>query len=128
MTAARLEHLNVTVSDPAATAAWLGRVFGWRVRWQGPGMTTGRTIHCGTDDAYVALFSYSEPSREPADASYHTKGGLNHWAVVVDDLDEAERRVLAEGFEPHNHASYDPGRRFYFRDSDGIEIEVVEYA
>ena len=26
---ANLEHVNVTVSDPKATAAWLGAVFGW---------------------------------------------------------------------------------------------------
>ncbi len=91
-------------------------------------MTTGRTIHCGTDDAYVALFSFSEPSRDPSDETYRTKGGLNHWAVVVDDLDATETRVRAEGFEPHSHANYEPGRRFYFHDGDGIEIEVVEYA
>lgn len=127
MTTARLEHLNVTVTDPDATAAWLGRVFGWHVRWQGAGMTTGRTVHCGTDDAYVALFAFSEPAHAPKIESYRTKGGLNHWAVVVDDLEDIETRVKAEGFESHSHANYEPGRRFYFHDGDGIEIEVVQY-
>ena len=31
------------------------------------------------------------------------------------------------GYEPCNHADYDPGRRFYFDDEDGIEFEVVSY-
>jgi hypothetical protein len=29
---ARLEHLNVTVRDPDATAAMLVEIFGWRLR------------------------------------------------------------------------------------------------
>lgn len=126
MTRARLEHVNVTVTDPRATAAWIGRVFGWRVRWEGPGMATGYTVHVGGDDTYVALFAYPETA-EPKSESYVTKGGLNHWAVVVDDLDAVEQRVKSEGFEPRSHADYEPGRRFYFEDRDGIEIEVVQY-
>lgn len=123
---ARLEHLNMTVSDPKATAAWIERVFGWRIRWQGPGMQTGYTIHVGDDNGYIALFTYPE-TPDPKVESYRTKGGLNHWAVVVDDLDATEDRVKAEGFEPRNHADYEPGRRFYFHDADGVEVEVVQY-
>ncbi|MCV6593190.1 MAG: VOC family protein [Silicimonas sp.] len=123
---AQLEHLNITVSDPQATAAWLARVFDWRVRWEGPGMQTGYTVHIGSDDAYVALFAFDGDPAEPGD-SYRTRGGLNHWAVVVEDLDATEARVKTEGFDTHSHASYEPGRRFYFHDGDGIEIEVVQY-
>ena len=126
MSAARLEHLNITVSDPPATAAWIERVFGWNIRWQGAGLQTGYTIHVGSDDTYVALFTYPE-TPEPKTTSYVTKGGLNHWAVVVDDIEATEERVKAEGFTPVNHADYEPGRRFYFHDADGIEIEVVQY-
>ena len=46
---------------------------------------------------------------------------------TVDDLNAAEVAVIAEGLEPHSHASYEPGRRFYFHDRDGIEYEVVSY-
>ena len=28
---------------------------------------------------------------------------------------------------PFNHGDYDPGRRFYFLDPDGIEYEVISY-
>ena len=61
-------------------------------------------------------------------SSYTTTGGLNHVGIVVDDLDTAEQRVSAAGYEPHSHADYEPGRRFYFHDDDGIEFEVVSYA
>ncbi len=127
MTAAALEHLNITVRDPDITAAWMERLFGWHIRWQGAAMQTGRTIHVGTDDRYVAL--YSPGNAKPAsESNYTTIGGFNHLAVVVDDLDAMEERVKAEGFVTGNHGDYEPGRRFYFHDQDGIEVEVVSYA
>ena len=126
MAQAKLEHVNITVSDPKKTAAWIERVFGWRIRWEGPGMETGYTVHVGEDDTYVALFSYDE-TQQPKNQSYVTTGGLNHWAVVVDDLEAIEERVKSEGFRSGNHHDYEPGRRFYFHDGDGIEVEVVQY-
>ena len=118
MSPTQLEHVNLTVSDPKATAAWIERVFGWKTRWEGPAMETGYTVHVGSDDSYVALFAHGDGASEPKSSSYTTKGGLNHWGVVVDDLDAVEERVKAEGFNPVNHADYVPGRRFYFRDND----------
>ena len=124
---ARLEHVNVTVTDPNATAQLLVDLFGWRIRWSGPGMTTGRTVHVGTDDSYVALFSFGDPVNR-IQSSYATRAGLNHIGVVVDDLDAVEARVKAAGYIPENHADYEPGRRFYFTEGNGVEIEVVGYA
>ena len=123
----KLEHANVTVSDPDATAAWLGEVFGWSVRWSGPGMQTGRTVHVGTPESYVALFSFGEAAATDAD-SYRTVGMLNHLAVFAEeDIDAVEARVRAAGFTPINHGNYAPGRRFYFHDADGIEWEVASH-
>lgn len=53
---------------------------------------------------------------------------LNHVGILVDDLDDIERRVVAAGLIPFAHAVYDPGRRFYFLDYDGTEFEIVSYA
>jgi catechol 2,3-dioxygenase-like lactoylglutathione lyase family enzyme len=126
MTAARLEHVNITVREPDATAAWLSEVFDWHIRWQGPAIHGGKSIHVGGDDWYVAVYNSGQPGK-PADSSYGVYGGLNHIAVVVDDLEATEAKVKAAGFTPENHADYEPGRRFYFRDHDGIEFEVVAY-
>ena len=35
--------------------------------------------------------------------------------------------LIAAGLEPFNHDDYEPGRRFYFFDWDGIEFELVNY-
>ncbi|MBT8455635.1 MAG: VOC family protein [Rhodobacteraceae bacterium] len=124
---ATLEHLNITVRDARATAAWMERLFDWHIRWEGPSLDSGHTVHVGDDSRYVALYTPKTPVRESG-SSYVTSGGFNHLAVVVDDLDAMEERVKAEGFKTGNHADYEPGRRFYFHDHEGIEVEVVSYA
>ncbi len=123
-----LEHANITVSDIARTAAMLGDLFGWQVRWKGePGQSIygGTSWHVGGRDSYIAL--YSQGGDGDAGDTYKTIGGMNHIGVVVDDLDAVEARVVAAGYEPNSHADYEPGRRFYFDDHDGIEFEVVSY-
>ena len=51
----------------------------------------------------------------------------NALRVCADDLAAIEARVAAAGLSPFGHDTYDPGRRFYFLDPDGIEYEVVSY-
>ena len=123
---ALLEHANYTVSDPAKTAAWMEKIFGWHIRWQGDAIDGGTTIHVGTQDRYVALYTPTEMTTARP-SSYTSAGGLNHIAVVVDDLEKTEALVKAQGFTPGSHYDYEPGRRFYFHDHDDIEYEVVVY-
>lgn len=128
---AQLEHVNITVSDPKRTAQMLIDLFGWHIRWEGSAMAgAGYTVHVGSDDTYVAVYSGAKPDQivPKQDASYMTRGGLNHIGVVVDDLDAVEAKVKAMGLTPKSHADYEPGRRFYFDDPDGVEIEVISYA
>jgi catechol 2,3-dioxygenase-like lactoylglutathione lyase family enzyme len=126
MTAARIEHVNLTVRDPDRTAALIGGLFGWRVRWQGPSMAGGRTVHVGTEAQYLAL--YTARNLAYTDDQFRKGRPLNHVAVEVDDLDAIEAKVIEAGLTPFSHGDYDPGRRFYFFDPDGIEFEVVSYA
>ena len=125
----RLEHVNVTVADPRATAEMLQDLFGWRTRWEGTAIHGGHTIHVGDEDSYLAVYTGpGDRERTPPHNSYSQLAGLNHLGVLVEDLDAVESKVRARGYEPHSHADYEPGRRFYFREENGIEIEVVCYA
>lgn len=125
MAVPRIEHVNLTVSDPERVAGIMERVFGWQVRWQGPARDGGRTIHVGSDDAYVALYTDADAVQEAKD---FVKGRpFNHIGVEVDDLDSTEALVVEAGLTPFAHGDYEPGRRFYFLDPDGIEYEVVSY-
>ncbi|MXP10077.1 VOC family protein [Pseudoblastomonas halimionae] len=117
-----LEHVNISVSDNRRMAALLAEMCGWKVRWEGPAAGGGHTIHIGSESNYIALYT------APRVIGGFVKGlPLNHVALEVDDLDGAEAVVEKAGLVPFNHADYDPGRRFYFFDWDGIEWEVVCY-
>ena len=121
-----IEHVNITVSQPERSARLLQDLFGWQVRWQGPSLKSGRTIHVGDERNYIAVYAEAGPAK--ADRGF-TKGvPLNHVGIQVDDLDEVERRVVAAGLTPYSHGDYEPGRRFYFFDWDGIEFEIVSYS
>jgi catechol 2,3-dioxygenase-like lactoylglutathione lyase family enzyme len=119
-----LEHANVTVSDPERSAELMRRLCGWRERWRGPAQMGGWTIHVGDEHGYIALYTPGDDTGRER----HIKGRpLNHIGLVVDDLAAAEAVVVAAGLEPFNHADYEPGKRFYFFDWDGIEFELVNY-
>lgn len=118
-----LEHANITVSDPDRSSALLQKLCGWHERWRGPAIDNGWTIHVGNERDYLAIYTTGKPLTRR-----HAKGEpLNHVGLVVDDLVEAERIVVEAGLVPFNHMDYEPGRRFYFFDWDGIEFELVNY-
>jgi glyoxylase I family protein len=126
MTQAFIEHVNLTVGDPDRTAAMLQAVFGWKERWRGPSAMGGRTIHVGSESHYLAVYAEEDTDGSP---QQHRKGEpLNHVGVQVDDLDAVEAKVIEQGLTPFNHGDYEPGRRFYFFDENGIEFEIVSYA
>jgi catechol 2,3-dioxygenase-like lactoylglutathione lyase family enzyme len=125
MSSPRIEHVNITVSDPTSTSALMEALFDWHIRWSGPAQNGGFTIHVGSNDHYVALYAPSNAAQLPD--AFNKGRPLNHIGVEVDDLDAIEARVIAAGLRPFSHADYAPGRRFYFLDPDGIEYEVVSY-
>ena len=121
-----LEHANISVSNPDLSAQRLCKLFDWKVRWSGPSMDDGYTVHVGGTQSYVALYNSDKMHRE--NQSNHTHlVNLNHIAVVVADLEKAEKRALEIGLKPFNFRNYKPGRSFYLLDEDGLEIEVVCY-
>jgi catechol 2,3-dioxygenase-like lactoylglutathione lyase family enzyme len=121
-----IEHVNLSVSGPEHSAEMFVALFGWHVRWQGLSALGGRTIHVGSDDHYIAVHQRSDADGSPCG---HAKGRpLNHVGILVDDLDDIERRATAFGLIPLNHEDYEPGRRVYFFDRDGIEYEIVSYS
>ena len=123
MTSLRIEHVNLTVSDSDRAAGLMERIFGWKIRWQGPARDGGRTVHVGSDDHYLALYT----GRDAGAGDFAKGKPLNHVGVEVEDLDATEGRVVDAGLIPFSHGDYEPGRRFYFLDRDGIEFEVVSY-
>lgn len=121
-----LEHINVTVVNAEKTAKLYCELFGWEIRWKGASIYGGTTFHVGGKESYIAIYENSESEGSEED-TYHRYNGLNHIGIVVDDLDEIEKRIITLGYKTKSHADYEPGRRFYFEDGNGIEIEVISY-
>ncbi len=123
----RLEHANLTVQDVDRSTAFYRAVLGFEVRWQGSARDFDgpvRAVHIGTDDTYLALFESQKEGRAPAD---YDAPGLNHIGFQVDSVDTYRARLAELDIEVHLEGDYDPGRRIYFYDPDGIEVELVEY-
>lgn len=123
MSIGQVEHANLTVTDPDRSADLFVKLLGWHERWRGKGQLGGTTIHVGSKDTYLALYT-----NENASGGYSKGQPLNHIGLLVDDLNAAEKVVKNAGLEPFGHDDYEPGERFYFFDWDGIEFEVVSYA
>ncbi|MCP3904999.1 MAG: VOC family protein [Planctomycetes bacterium] len=122
-----LEHVNLTVSDLDRSVDFYRRLLGYEVRWRREAADDlPAAAHVGDENHYIAMFQ-SAPAPAMAPVSYDAVG-LNHFGFVVDDLDAARDRLRDLGVEPHSEADYDPGRRLYFHDPDGIEVELVEYS
>jgi len=121
-----LEHVNITVRNPKATAARLCSIFGWHIRWEGPSKMGGHTVHVGSQNGYLAVYSSDHPDKEQSPTN--APQTLNHIGIVVDNLDIVATRVREVGLKPQPKKCYDPGCRFYFLDDDGVEYEVISYA
>lgn len=123
---ARIEHVNLTVPDSEHAALIFEKIFGWHVRWRGKAMSGGHTVHVGSENHYLAL--YSPPAEKGCPERFEKGLPLNHIGIEVEDIVAIETRVREAGYAPFGHDDYEPGRRFYFFDESSIEFEIVSYA
>ena len=120
----RIEHANITVNNVEASAAFYLQLMGGRVRWEGTTSSGRKAAHIGDDRTYLSLFESVE--KRPAPEGYGVTG-FNHLGFEVDDLGAYRKTLVEMGVEIKGEEDYEPGRRLYFYDPDGIEIELVEY-
>lgn len=124
-----LEHINLVVRDiPTALKFYQAAFPHWSVRGGGTGSWYGvarQWVHFGDDYQYIAF--NDDGDSDNRDLSGH-QVGLAHFAFVTDNLDAIIERLAAAGFNIDKDGAEDPYRRnVYFIDSDGYEIEFVQY-
>ena len=124
----RIEHANITTADMEKSKNFYMNIFEFEQRWEG--MIQGdygplKACHMGNKDTFIALF---EAEEEVSQEQNYRKPGLNHIAFEVENLEHYRERLNREGTAIHLEGDYEPGRRLYFFDPNGVEIELVEYS
>ena len=117
---------GVVLDSPNAQelSAFYRRLLGWEARDDEPDWVVlqspdgGANLSFQSEPAYVRPVWPSGPEQQM----------MIHLDIKVDDLDAVEAKVIEAGLTPFSHGDYEPGRRFYFLDHDGIEFEVISYS
>jgi len=119
-----LDHANISVVDLEESIALYQDLLGWRVRWRGKTTFGKPAAHVGDDEQYIGLIQVPSDDEQRPD---YSRPGLNHFGIVVGNLEEAREKLAKWGISPHNEPEYEPGRRLYFFDPNGVEVELIEY-
>ena len=119
-----LDHVALAVRDVESSADWYVDVLGFERRYSG--MWEGVPIFVARGKTAVALFPAgkghkSPPSSRPSAGMLHLALRANRKNFIAAQRD-LESRGIAFHFQDH-----DISHSIYFRDPDGIELEITTY-
>ncbi|MDO6486824.1 VOC family protein [Colwellia sp. 6_MG-2023] len=125
----RLEHINLVVSDIKESLRFYQAALPhWKIRSEGVNQWSGverNWLHFGDDYQYIAL--NDNGIGENRDLSGH-QVGLAHFSFVTNNLEAVILRLKKVGFEIAKPGAVNTFRKnVYFLDSNGYEIEFVQY-
>ena len=118
-------HLDLSVSDVEASAAWYERLLGLRRlrRVELP----DRTMIVLRHDASGLVVGLNQHQGFPGEPFDERRAGLDHVGFAVDqrrDLDAWQERLVALGVEHSPVADTEVGSALVFRDPDHIQLEL----
>jgi catechol 2,3-dioxygenase-like lactoylglutathione lyase family enzyme len=118
-----LDHVALAVRDIERSADWYVEVLGFERRFQG--MWDGVPVFVARDKTAIALFpagsDFANPlPRKPA--------GMLHLAMRANrkNFVAAQRDLTSRGIAFH-FQDHEISHSIYFRDPDGIELEITTY-
>jgi catechol 2,3-dioxygenase-like lactoylglutathione lyase family enzyme len=116
----KLNHLNLTVSDAAETAAFLAKYFGMQPMVGAP--ATPAMAFLTDENGMILSLMRGKRDEEPHYPGYFHIGFIQPNPEAVD---EVNRRLKADGFDvpppDHMHGSW----TFYFKAPGGVTVEVL---
>ncbi|MBL4706443.1 MAG: VOC family protein [Flavobacteriales bacterium] len=125
-----LEHANISVPSIDEAIAFLKLIapdFDLR-QDDSSGEDPPRWVHFGTSDSYIALQAIDPRHQPKKPLRTYINYGINHLALVVEDFDAVESRLLENGYQKGIAIEDEPFRkRAYFFDHAGFEWEIVQY-
>jgi len=119
-----LDHVALAVRDVEHSANWYVDVLGFERRYQG--MWNGVPAFVARGKTALALFPGGNDSASPSQRR-ETRGML-HLALRADrgNFAAAQRGLLSRGI-PFHFQDHEISLSIYFRDPDGIELEITTY-
>jgi catechol 2,3-dioxygenase-like lactoylglutathione lyase family enzyme len=121
--AGSLDHVNISVRDLDVSAGFYAALFGLELKEQGVSGETRWCIIGAPNRFYLCLAEVRCPEGFKPEGIH-----INHVGFVVDDIDEAVRRIHGMGLRlESNDATLDwpRSRSAYVKDPDGILIEIT---
>lgn len=125
----KIEHLNITVPDIDEAIKFIQIVApDFKVRKDVKSPTSYRWAHIGNDEYYFALQEPHLGSEPESPRKTYKHYGVNHIALVVDDLLKVENDLVKCGYKRSIETPVEKHRkRLYFFDNFGFEWELIEY-
>ena len=126
----KIKHIAIRTPDPEKTAAFYKEVFGLKEVGQA---RTGYYLSDGHINLAILKSRDQGSGESPRDEPGYA--GVHHFGFMVDDVDEACRKLEAAGAKPMTsrtdarHATTSGARSYYefkYRGPDGQEIDVTE--
>ena len=126
-------HIGIVVSDLARSTAFY-EALGFHIAEDLPAEDNSRAIRFLEMDGFeLELFWYAEPLHPAPTPEPAGKGqlGFRHLALHTDDIDEALVNLKAAGVVPADlevRVAPVGYKLLFFRDPDGVEIEIMQEA
>jgi catechol 2,3-dioxygenase-like lactoylglutathione lyase family enzyme len=119
-----LDHVALAVRDVERSADWYVEVLGFERRY--PGMWNGVPVFVGREKTAIALFpkgsdQANSSMRRPRDGILHLAMRANRENFIA-----AQRDLTSRGIAFH-FTDHEISHSIYFRDPDGIELEITTY-
>jgi len=119
-----LDHVALSVRDVELSANWYVEVLGFERLY--PGMWDGVPVFVARGKTALALFPRGDAQANPPSPRGST--GILHLALRADrkNFAAAQRDLKSRGIA-FNFADHEVSHSIYFRDPDGIELEITTY-
>ena len=118
-----LDHVALAVRDVERSADWYVEVLGFERRF--PGMWEGVPVFVAREKTAIALFPAGSDHANPVPRK---PPGILHLAMRANrkNFIAAQRDLTSRGIAFH-FQDHEVSHSIYFRDPDGIELEITTY-
>lgn len=125
----KIEHCNITVPNIDEAIKFIQIVApDFKVRRDETPPSSNRWAHIGNEQYYFALQEPHIGSEAKKPRQAYKNNGVNHIALIVDDLSAIEEKLVKSGYLRSIDTPIEKYRkRLYFFDSFGFEWELIEY-